>query len=374
MTNKSRSTGKTKSVIPVKQAAYIILAFGTLVASTMMFFVEPALSRPFFERPFNIYRCFVMLAAIIFLLLATKDNWIKKDVRDLDNHSEPLATQKWLRRLAWGLPILAIIFLAIQLIFPEFGQLLVRKEDWPFFRNAIFVKCACQLVGMIAFIITAINYGKNRHFLAMSTAILIALVLFVMAGEELSWGQRIFGWSTSELFNANAQGETNLHNFATQEFQNTLYFGGWLLLIGFAFFRNCLAKLINHLKPFKYLQSWLPPMVFVLIFAVGFGFGDPLQSETGIYYGSNLFIVLATAAILVAMLVKNIVANNKSLTKWSAIILTTYLVVLIGNLFFSKVWEFGSGAVTEYLEMFISLGLMTWALTVKSRVKAELTD
>ena len=35
----------------------------------------------------------------------------------------------------------------------------------------------------------------------------------VCAGEEVSWGQRVFGWETPENFKeANEQGETNLHN------------------------------------------------------------------------------------------------------------------------------------------------------------------
>ena len=35
----------------------------------------------------------------------------------------------------------------------------------------------------------------------------------ICAGEEVSWGQRVFGWETPESFaEANEQGETNLHN------------------------------------------------------------------------------------------------------------------------------------------------------------------
>jgi len=43
--------------------------------------------------------------------------------------------------------------------------------------------------------------------------ILLALFFFVCFGEELSWGQRIFGWETPDDFKEmNAQKETNLHN------------------------------------------------------------------------------------------------------------------------------------------------------------------
>ena len=31
--------------------------------------------------------------------------------------------------------------------------------------------------------------------------------------EEISWGQRIFGWETPQTFEGNVQDETNLHNF-----------------------------------------------------------------------------------------------------------------------------------------------------------------
>lgn len=48
---------------------------------------------------------------------------------------------------------------------------------------------------------------RNLWFLGL------ALLMFVCAGEEVSWGQRIFGWETPEaLEKLNAQGETNIHN------------------------------------------------------------------------------------------------------------------------------------------------------------------
>ncbi|HYF23437.1 MAG TPA: hypothetical protein VD929_08580 [Caulobacteraceae bacterium] len=41
-----------------------------------------------------------------------------------------------------------------------------------------------------------------------------AALAVVALGEEISWGQWIFGWSSPEAFaEANLQGETNLHNF-----------------------------------------------------------------------------------------------------------------------------------------------------------------
>ena len=43
-------------------------------------------------------------------------------------------------------------------------------------------------------------------------AVAFAAALIFMAGEEISWGQRIFGFNWEALENINSQNETNLHN------------------------------------------------------------------------------------------------------------------------------------------------------------------
>ena len=50
--------------------------------------------------------------------------------------------------------------------------------------------------------------GRHRVMLA-----LLAFFLFIFFGEEISWGQRIFGFDTLEIMRkANVQNENNLHN------------------------------------------------------------------------------------------------------------------------------------------------------------------
>lgn len=51
--------------------------------------------------------------------------------------------------------------------------------------------------------------------------LLLALLFFVALGEEISWGQRIFGWDTPEVMQRiNSQQETNLHNLRFIHGQN----------------------------------------------------------------------------------------------------------------------------------------------------------
>ncbi|SLN29759.1 hypothetical protein PEL8287_01365 [Roseovarius litorisediminis] len=57
--------------------------------------------------------------------------------------------------------------------------------------------------------------GQNAAMVAMG---FYALLFFFASGEELSWGQRIFGWEASEFFTENSnRAETNLHNLKVGE-------------------------------------------------------------------------------------------------------------------------------------------------------------
>jgi len=80
---------------------------------------------------------------------------------------------------------------------------------------------------------------KTRHKVILILLFLfLALVFILIGGEEISWGQRIFGWETPKYFSIrNRQGETNIHNFIPrlELFEwvagiifSVILFGGWL--------------------------------------------------------------------------------------------------------------------------------------------------
>ena len=55
--------------------------------------------------------------------------------------------------------------------------------------------------------------GQSRSWRFKMVQFLIGVFSFFVAGEEISWGQRIFDVESPDFFKANnAQGETNLHN------------------------------------------------------------------------------------------------------------------------------------------------------------------
>ena len=114
---------------------------------------------------------------------------------------------------------------------------------------------------------------SNAKFWVICT-ILLGALFFFGAGEEISWGQRIFGIQSSEFFEEhNAQKETNLHNLVVGETKvNKLIFGQiltailviYLIIIPFVYKKwEWLGKLI---KLFAVpLPQWHHTLAFLLL-------------------------------------------------------------------------------------------------------------
>ncbi len=85
---------------------------------------------------------------------------------------------------------------------------------------------------------------KTRLFAVISA--LGALVLFFGAGEEISWGQRVFGWDSGEFWvENNDQAETNLHNLVVGDVKiNKLLFGVTLTLAFLLYF--AVLPILHH--------------------------------------------------------------------------------------------------------------------------------
>lgn len=69
------------------------------------------------------------------------------------------------------------------------------------------------LLGVVVCVSRFITLRKYKHWWFLFVVLDLGLLLFFAAGEEISWGQRIFGIKSSEFFiEKNSQHETNLHN------------------------------------------------------------------------------------------------------------------------------------------------------------------
>jgi len=89
-----------------------------------------------------------------------------------------------------------------------FDEIYTKEDGFAEYGTAFLLFCSSML--LISRFIKLQKLKKNLWKLGI---LAIALVFLFGAGEEISWGQRIFNIESSEFFiENNAQAETNLHN------------------------------------------------------------------------------------------------------------------------------------------------------------------
>jgi hypothetical protein len=98
---------------------------------------------------------------------------------------------------------------------------------------------------------------RYRNLLTLIYFILISL-FFLNAMEEISWGQRIFGWETPQTFEGNVQNETNLHNYFNQYY---LLFYRLLVLFPVVIFVSIWLELKQRYLIFNRLVMPHPSMI-----------------------------------------------------------------------------------------------------------------
>lgn len=89
------------------------------------------------------------------------------------------------------------------------------------------------LAGFCVCIYRFIDLIKVKSWWFLTVTLVLGILLFIAAGEEISWGQRILGIKSSEYFlKHNAQGETNIHNLVVNGVKiNKLVFSTILIAV-----------------------------------------------------------------------------------------------------------------------------------------------
>jgi hypothetical protein len=149
------------------------------------------------------------------------------------------------------------------------------------------------------------QFRQKKSVLFVGFALLVALFFLFAAGEEISWGQRIFSVESSEFFKANnLQAETNLHNLVVGETKiNKLIFGTLLGLI-FTFY-------LAVLSPLYHSSVWVKQWVDI--------FGIPIPK---IYQTLGYILVVLFVEVLVKFFSDT--GRRGELTEFAAI----YMVLL----------------------------------------------
>lgn len=176
----------------------------------------------------------------------------------------------WGIRRGWGaaLPLLPLLLLPIAIAsaaaeHPVFYE--VTAEDG----LIEWLQVAVLAVGAVLYLGVARRTWGRRERLMPFLLGLVAISAILVVGEEISWGQRILGWSTpAELEDINRQRELNLHNIGAVE---TLTRLGQFAASGYASVLPMLA-LVPGTAAFVNRAVLVPPVALVSFFWVPFGY------------------------------------------------------------------------------------------------------
>lgn len=125
-------------------------------------------------------------------------------------------------------------------------------------------------------ILIARYFFQKRQFFLGGAYCFYSFCFFVVGGEEVSWGQRLFGWQLPEFFEEhNVQGELTLHNLV---WLNDYWGDGIILIctliilgVCYAMIRQknrpALARKLKYLIPGSYLLSFfgVAMIIYILI-------------------------------------------------------------------------------------------------------------
>jgi hypothetical protein len=213
------------------------------------------------------------------------------------------------------------------------------------------------------FFITAFSLKNNIQVFNNSKLIklsigLLSVLFFIMAMEEISWFQRILNIENPQLFNANLQGEMNLHNFSTNYVENAFYFGTFTFLVLLPFLRFLFPSILNN----DYFEILIPrPFIGVIgSIACAYNFDMWTIIFTQIAFFSSL-------VILSVFYIFSHIRNEKHIILFTIILITiTQVLFLNFGENFERIWE-----VTEYKEFFIALVLFVYSCDVYFRTKTK---
>jgi hypothetical protein len=192
----------------------------------------------------------------------------------------------------------ALLMLASYFVDPRIVTWLGREDR--VFEWASFVLFAAG--GILALVNATRLFRSGRRWYGLIYIGAGLLFLFV-AGEEISWGQRVFGWQTpQEIAEINRQGETNLHNMPISAFQYgpllVCAYGGFIYLINLRLrVERFVGEAVQWLIPPLFLASpfvitffsFLPGM-FRLVERTAFGLAFVEGADCSLAFGVFVYM------------------------------------------------------------------------------------
>jgi hypothetical protein len=184
--------------------------------------------------------------------------------------------------------------------------------------------------------------------------LLAATGFFIVGMEEISWFQRLLQFDTPTGFEANEQGEANLHNFATDAFQSIYYVGATVLMVVVPFAARCLGRTWPPWRKALLVPGRLPMTLAVA--AVPYNYAEST------YLASHISFWLALAALALW--------PSRSERTWCAL-LFVHVCVAQAIMFAAGPHLLRDWAPSEYRELFIAAAFLAWGIEVRRRVRSH---
>ncbi len=205
------------------------------------------------------------------------------------------------------------------------------------------------------------KYSKTKTLFSL-LLLLFTLVFFILAMEEVSWLQRLRNINgVPYAFRWNSQGETNLHNFATNFSETVFYF---FIFIFFCIFPFVRLRYNTHFTD-GFTKVFLP---------------RPFIAIPGAFvcaYNYDMWnIVFTQVAFFGAIIIMGyfIIYPGNRIDRLYASCSTIIIVVMQACFLFYGNKFFGISVITEYKEFIIALVCLIYALDVFRNVKIVQTE
>lgn len=186
-----------------------------------------------------LFRGVCFLLAFIFLILALKGHavwnspFVKRirehRVRDTDRHLHIMTGWNFSLSVILSCFAVALIYIVVVSRFLDDAMLrMINREDGVIEYATALIFFFCSILSLL------LSFKLPRETSLVIILRLFSAVFFLMAGEEISWGQRIFEVETLEVMKQiNVQGENNIHNlfgyFADHVFIAGFFIYGFIL-------------------------------------------------------------------------------------------------------------------------------------------------
>lgn len=263
-----------------------------------------------------------------------------------------ISDQKYHIIVAWIFISLSWLFLLIYIFTPDIFDL-IEDEDGLIEWLSFFSLMAGATILFLSF---AKSLKKSNPPIFTIAMLCGSFFLFIMAMEEISWGQRLFNIQTPDFFKNNTQEELNIHNFYTEIF-DTIYYSIFILILILApFLKIFYYRFLSH----NFFRVFILNPYIIIIGSLPFAFH--FNKWNFIYTQMCFFCCLSILVILFARKEN----NNRSLY-----FVAIFSLFIIQGLFLTSSEHNAilyKGVLAEYKEILSQLVLLIYSIDVYKKI------